>query len=77
MEGDSELIRTSITDHGAGISDEEMERIFDPDFTTKPHGTGSGLGLPISREIVRTHGGTIKIDSEVDEHTMVVVDFPL
>jgi signal transduction histidine kinase len=75
--GDRELIRSSITDRGIGISEDEILRVFDPDFTTRQHGAGSGLGLAISDEIVRTYGGEIRIDSEVDDHTMVVVDLPL
>ena len=76
-EGDGELIRTSIADRGAGISEEDMKRLFDPDFSTRQQGAGSGLGLTISLEIVRTYRGELKIDSEVDDHTIVIVDFPL
>ena len=49
-----------ITDSGAGIADSDIEKIFDPFYTTKDIGEGTGLGLAVSRRIVEEHGGTIE-----------------
>lgn len=54
----------SVTDNGPGIPPEVMSRVFDPFFTTKPIGEGTGLGLNISRKIVKKHDGWLDIDSK-------------
>ena len=56
-------ILIEIQDTGAGMTQEVKEKIFEPFFTTKPVGCGTGLGLPISADIIRRHGGTIEVDS--------------
>jgi signal transduction histidine kinase len=61
-----------VSDQGAGIDD--VERVFEPYYTTKPKGTG--LGLLISRQIVEEHGGQIRIVSEVGRGSTVEVRFP-
>jgi signal transduction histidine kinase len=64
----------AVSDTGRGIEQEALERIFDPFFTTKEEGTG--LGLPICRQIVEQHGGTITVESKKDEGTRVVILLP-
>lgn len=72
---DKEEVRISFTDTGCGISEEAMERLFAPFFTTKEHGTG--LGLSITDKIVREHGGKVKVESMVGKGTTFVVILPV
>jgi two-component system NtrC family sensor kinase len=62
---EANMVFVDITDNGTGISDENLKKIFDPYFTTKAKGGGTGLGLPTTYNIVREHGGRIKVKSEV------------
>ena len=55
-----------VTDNGNGIPQKIVEKIFQPFFTTKPAGEGTGLGLSLSYDIVKAHGGELKVESEVD-----------
>ena len=64
----------AVSDDGRGIARAHLERIFDPFFTTKEEGTG--LGLPICKQIVEQHGGTMQIESEEGKGTRVVLLFP-
>jgi two-component system sensor histidine kinase HydH len=72
-EGKGEYI-IEIKDSGCGISSENLNKIFNPFFTTKEK--GSGLGLPIVRKIVEGHGGTIEIESREGEGTGVTLNLP-
>jgi signal transduction histidine kinase len=63
--GDS--IQISISDNGPGIPDSIKDKIFQPFFTTKPTGQGTGLGLSLSYDIVKAHGGDLRVETEVDE----------
>ena len=58
-------VRLSVTDSGAGIPPDALERIFDPFFTTKQPGKGTGLGLSIVHGIVKGHGGFIQVESQL------------
>jgi len=63
-----------IEDNGAGMDDEQRDRVFNPFFTSKEHGTG--LGLAIVKRIVEMHGGTIELTSSIGEGTEFVLAFP-
>jgi len=66
-----------IEDSGNGISRDIQEKIFDPFFSTKKFGQGTGLGLAMSRQIIEGHGGTIEISSETDKGTMACIVLPM
>jgi two-component system NtrC family sensor kinase len=70
-------VEVAIQDSGCGISPEHLTRIFDPFYTTKPVGEGTGLGLSISFGIIERHGGTINVDTRVDEGTTFTVMLPI
>ena len=67
--------RTTITDHGSGIDEASLQRIFEPFFSTKKRGTG--LGLAIVRQIVEQHNGRISAESEPEKGTSFIIDLPL
>ncbi|MCA9687049.1 MAG: hypothetical protein KC457_33085, partial [Myxococcales bacterium] len=69
-------VRVSVIDNGAGISAELRSKIFTPFFTTKPPNEGVGLGLSISHDIVRRHGGTLELASEPGEPTRFDITLP-
>jgi len=69
-------VRTSIRDHGAGISEASASLVFDPFFTTKSRDERTGLGLTISYGIIEEHGGTIFIESVEGEGSTVHFDLP-
>jgi PAS domain S-box-containing protein len=73
---DGDNVTISFADTGKGISAENLPRIFDPGFTTKGLGVGSGLGLPICYKIVKEHGGRIDVQSELGKGTTVTVTLP-
>ncbi len=70
-------ITIAFTDTGTGISPDNLDKIFDPGFTTKGVGVGSGLGLPICFKIVKEHGGRIDVDSELGKGTTFTVILPI
>lgn len=64
-------------DNGGGIPQDKINRVFDPFFTTKPVGVGTGLGLYISYEIIKQHGGEITVQSDPSEGTAFIIRFPV
>jgi nitrogen fixation negative regulator NifL len=69
-------VAVEFADNGEGITAANLERIWDPFFTTKPEGKGTGLGLAICRRIVDEHGGTVEIRSQAGRGTTVKMVFP-
>lgn len=67
----------SIKDSGTGIDNDSLENIFYPFFTTKPIGEGTGLGLTISKNIIKEHDGKIEVKSKKDEGTEFLISLPI
>jgi signal transduction histidine kinase len=67
----------SVKDNGKGIPQRILDKIFQPFFTTKPTGEGTGLGLSLSYDIVKAHGGEIKVESKEGEGTEFTVSLPV
>ncbi len=76
VEQERDETRIRITDSGQGLSSAELERIFDPFYTTMPVGKGTGLGLSISYSIVRQHFGSIEVQSLVGQGSTFTVRLP-
>jgi two-component system NtrC family sensor kinase len=74
--GNRDHVRVSISDTGSGIPADRVARIFEPFYTTKPEGKGTGLGLPIAAWIVQRAGGRIEVDSRVGHGTTFHVTLP-
>jgi signal transduction histidine kinase len=70
-------LEISVIDTGSGIPPEVLPRIFDPFFTTKPIGEGTGIGLPLSRQAIEAHGGTIEVRTAEGIGTTMRVWLPL
>lgn len=66
-----------VEDTGTGMGEEVLERIFVPFFTTKDIGQGTGLGLPVAHGIVTSHGGSLKVESEVGRGTRFEIPLPV
>jgi len=75
-EGGIAGVRIEFADSGSGIHPKDLERIWEPFFTTKPEGKGTGLGLAICRRMVEEHRGTISIDSVLGSGTTVSIFLP-
>ncbi len=73
--GPSSRVRMAIADNGAGIAPEHVKKIFEPFFTTK-QAVGTGLGLWITKELVKKNGGSIRVRSRMGQGTIFIVQFP-
>lgn len=71
---EKDKVRFTIRDTGRGIEKEKLKMVFEPFFTDKSKGTG--LGLAITKNIVESHGGTIKVESEIGKGTTFIIDIP-
>ncbi len=74
---DHENIHIAVSDTGCGMSDDLKPRIFDPFFTTKEVGKGTGLGLSISHEIIKKHGGDLRVETVVGEGSTFTITLPI
>lgn len=76
LDGDRPLVRLSVRDNGSGIKPQHLKQIFEPFFSTKET-TGTGLGLWVTLQLVKKHGGTIKVRSRAGAGTIVQVYLPV
>jgi signal transduction histidine kinase len=67
----------TVKDNGKGIPQKILDKIFQPFFTTKPTGQGTGLGLSLSYDIIKAHGGEIKVESKESEGTEFIIQLPM
>jgi PAS domain S-box-containing protein len=74
---EDDIINIKIQDTGCGIPKDKLKRIFDPFYTTKEVGKGTGLGLWISSTIIEKHNGVIKVESEVGKGTIFTIKLPV
>ena len=73
----NDKIFISVADNGNGIPQKIIDKIFQPFFTTKPTGQGTGLGLSLSYDIIKAHGGEIKVTTKENEGTEFIIELPL
>jgi PAS domain S-box-containing protein len=73
---DGKRVQCHVRDTGSGIPPDQLEKIFQPFFTTKPEDRGTGLGLPVAREIVQSYDGNLVVDSTLGVGTTFTFDLP-
>jgi two-component system, NtrC family, sensor kinase len=69
-------IEIRVKDNGKGVPQKLLDKIFQPFFTTKPAGQGTGLGLSLSYDIVKAHGGELKVESKEGEGSVFIIQLP-
>jgi signal transduction histidine kinase len=69
-------IQIQVSDNGNGIPKKVLKKVFQPFFTTKPTGQGTGLGLSLSYDIIKSHGGEIKVNTKENEGTAFIITLP-
>jgi len=74
---DGNRILISVRDNGPGIPSNIVDKIFQPFFTTKPTGQGTGLGLSLAYDIVKAHGGELKVKTKEGEGSEFIVQLPV
>jgi signal transduction histidine kinase len=70
-------VTISVADNGPGIPKSALDKIFQPFFTTKPTGQGTGLGLSLSYDIVKAHGGELKVETKEGEGSVFTIQLPI
>jgi signal transduction histidine kinase len=76
-QGKAKWVEVAVKDNGPGIPENLKGKIFQPFFTTKPTGQGTGLGLSLSYDIVKAHGGDLNVSTEVNKGTEFVISLPI
>jgi len=71
------IVEIKVTDNGNGIPQKVLDKIFQPFFTTKPTGQGTGLGLSLAYDIVKAHGGELRVETEEGEGTSFIIQIPM
>ena len=74
---DSDRVEIRVADNGNGIPQKVLDKIFQPFFTTKPTGQGTGLGLSLSYDIVKAHGGELKVETKEGEGAEFIIQLPI
>jgi signal transduction histidine kinase len=69
-------VEIRVKDNGNGIPQKVIDKIFQPFFTTKPAGQGTGLGLSLSYDIIKAHGGELKVETREGEFTEFIFQIP-
>ena len=75
--GDGGKVVIKVSDNGSGIPQKVLDKIFQPFFTTKPTGQGTGLGLSLSYDIVKAHGGELKVETKEGEGSTFIINLPV
>jgi signal transduction histidine kinase len=70
-------INIHVKDNGNGMPQKVLDKIFQPFFTTKPTGEGTGLGLSLSYDIIKAHGGELKVETKENEGSEFVIQLPV
>ncbi len=70
-------IEIKVKDNGIGIPKKILDKIYQPFFTTKPTGQGTGLGLSLSYDIIKAHGGEIKVETKEGEGAEFIIQLPI
>jgi signal transduction histidine kinase len=70
-------LEINVKDNGLGISEKVLDKIFHPFFTTKPTGQGTGLGLSLSYDIIKAHGGELRVETKEGEYAAFVISLPV
>jgi signal transduction histidine kinase len=69
-------VEIKVIDNGSGIPQKVLDKIFQPFFTTKPTGQGTGLGLSLSYDIIKAHGGKVMVETKEGEGTTFIIELP-
>jgi len=73
----NDKVEIKVEDNGLGIPQNIIDKIFQPFFTTKPTGLGTGLGLSLAYDIIKAHGGDVRVESKDGEGSVFTIQLPL